>query len=357
MSLFYNLNESKATENVTMKWPSDEYIIPAGTPMSRTGIANNGDAIGILAREARIEFPYPLSIAHLIGKKEPKGNQDFTFTLITGGYVNLEEVEAAFGGEISEEAKAAMSDIVFVKKNIDLGGGGSGGGMVEILPEMNLFDEFGDGLFRIDKQPGLEIGKNYTVKYNGVEYSCVAMDGSEVGESGDIYLGNTGAMTGGTDSGEPFIFVEAIGTGVCILIMLDGATSVTISIKGKATGGGSAEIPTCTMRFKNGSDVQHNGSYSYTKYENGVMSLVSVETYEYLSEFDITLENVVCDSIVIFGWMYMGDWGNIAVDGNARLLTDGMGSPNETSIFGSPTAAGEVCTIELQSGSDFGDEW
>lgn len=144
------------------------------------------------------------------------------------------------------------------------------------------------------------------------------------------------------------------------LYTIEFSEGAVVEMQGESydsSGGGSAEIPTCTMKFKNGSDVQHNGSYSYTKYENGVMSLVSVETYEYLSEFDITLENVVCDSIVIFGWMYMGDWGNIAVDGNAKLLSDGMGSPNETSIFGSPTAAGEVCTIELQSGSDFGDEW
>lgn len=63
MNLLYDLNQSAVIEHVRMKWASDEYVIPAGTPMSRTGIANNGNAIGILASEARIQFTYPLSIA------------------------------------------------------------------------------------------------------------------------------------------------------------------------------------------------------------------------------------------------------------------------------------------------------
>lgn len=118
MNLFYDFKNSEKIERVKMKWPSDDYIIPAGTPMSRTGIANNSDAIGILASEARIEFNYPISIAHLIGKKEPKGNKDFTFDIITSGFVNLTKAEAAFGQNYTEEAKSAMSGINFVDKSI-----------------------------------------------------------------------------------------------------------------------------------------------------------------------------------------------------------------------------------------------
>ena len=138
MSLLYNLNESTVVEKVTMKWPSDEYVIPAGTPMSRTGIANDKNAIGILANEARIKFHYPLSVAKHIGKEEPKGKQDYTFSIITSGFVNLTEAEASFGAKISEEAKTAMGEINFVNETepasfgggggSNVGGGGGGGG-------------------------------------------------------------------------------------------------------------------------------------------------------------------------------------------------------------------------------------
>lgn len=133
MSLLYNLNESTVVEKVTMKWPSDEYVIPAGTPMSRTGIANDKNAIGILANEARIKFHYPLSVAKHIGKEEPKGKQDYTFSIITSGFVNLTEAEASFGAKISEEAKSAMGEINFVNETEPAsfgGGGGSGGGIM-----------------------------------------------------------------------------------------------------------------------------------------------------------------------------------------------------------------------------------
>ena len=127
MSLLYNLNESTVVEKVTMKWPSDEYVIPAGTPMSRTGIANDKNAIGILANEARIKFHYPLSVAKHIGKEEPKGKQDYTFSIITSGFVNLTEAEASFGAKISEEAKSAMGEINFVNETEPASFGGGGG--------------------------------------------------------------------------------------------------------------------------------------------------------------------------------------------------------------------------------------
>ena len=53
MSLVYDTKQSTIIEQVKMKWPSDSYVIPAGTPLSRDGIANNENAIGILLSEAR----------------------------------------------------------------------------------------------------------------------------------------------------------------------------------------------------------------------------------------------------------------------------------------------------------------
>ena len=38
MSLLFNLDDSAVVEKVTMKWPSDDYFIPAGTLMTATFI-------------------------------------------------------------------------------------------------------------------------------------------------------------------------------------------------------------------------------------------------------------------------------------------------------------------------------
>lgn len=148
MSLLYDFNQSADVEKVTMKWPCDEYIIPAGTPMSRTGIANDENAIGILAAEARVEFSYPLSIAPHIGKKEPKGNKDYTFFIITGGFVNLKDAEASYGEKISDAAKEAMTGIKFVDEDepSSFGGGDAvldenGKLLNEVLPDGYPYEE------------------------------------------------------------------------------------------------------------------------------------------------------------------------------------------------------------------------
>ena len=122
MSLLFNLDDSAVVEKVTMKWPSDDYFIPAGTPMSREGIANDENAVGVLASPAKVEFTFPDSIARLIGKKEPKGNLDYTFDIITAGFVDIKKAEASFGGKIEPAAKSAMSGIRFIESASDLGG-------------------------------------------------------------------------------------------------------------------------------------------------------------------------------------------------------------------------------------------
>ena len=122
MSLLFNLDDSAVVEKVTMKWPSDNYSIPAGTPMSREGIANDRNAVGVLASPAKVEFTFPDSIARLIGKKEPKGNLDYTFDIITAGFVDIKKAEASFGGKIEPAAKEAMTGIRFIESATDLGG-------------------------------------------------------------------------------------------------------------------------------------------------------------------------------------------------------------------------------------------
>lgn len=129
MSLFFNMNESGRIETIKGKWATDEYRIPAGTPISANGeIANNGNAVGILVSEARLRRTYPLSIAPAIEVKSPKGRFDYEYRVITAGFVNKTEAEKEFGEAYTSEAKSAMKNINFVDETNPNSLGGSGGG-------------------------------------------------------------------------------------------------------------------------------------------------------------------------------------------------------------------------------------
>ena len=108
----------------------------------------------------------------------------------------------------------------------------------EILPETKMVDD-GDGVRYITEGVTAPIigGITYTVKYNGVEYQCVAVEMPEDGVTAHI-LGNYAAMTGTGDTGEPFIaivlpaeYVASWGVGGMVM-SIDGSTPETIAISG-----------------------------------------------------------------------------------------------------------------------------
>lgn len=84
----------------------------------------------------------------------------------------------------------------------------------------------------------LEVGEEYTVTWNGVEYKTVGVDGAALGEGG-VVLGNFGQLTGEGDTGEPFVLMAAppemvADIGFAIMVApLDGSASATVSIYGK----------------------------------------------------------------------------------------------------------------------------
>lgn len=109
-------------------------------------------------------------------------------------------------------------------------------GLVEILPETQAtFDEVDNAFVIADAIPGVVTGEKYIVKYNGVEYETVAAEYTEDGITLNA-LGDLGGASGGVSTGEPFAMIvadaeAAAALGMGALIMpLDGATSVTISI-------------------------------------------------------------------------------------------------------------------------------
>lgn len=125
MSILFTLDDFTKVEKVTMPWAGETYFIPAGTPMSADGIANDGNAIGILAENARLEYEYDYGT-------NPYGKVDYTYSIITHGYVNTEDAEASFGGTYSDACRSALSNIVFCD-NHKIGGGGGGMMVAHIL--------------------------------------------------------------------------------------------------------------------------------------------------------------------------------------------------------------------------------
>lgn len=122
MSILFTLDDFTKVEKVTVPWAGETYFIPAGTPMSADGIANDGNAIGILAENARLEYEYDYGT-------NPYGKVDYTYSVITHGYVNTDDAEASFGGTYSDACRSALSNIIFCD-NHKIGGGGGGDGMM-----------------------------------------------------------------------------------------------------------------------------------------------------------------------------------------------------------------------------------
>lgn len=114
--------------------------------------------------------------------------------------------------------------------------------VVEILAESSpdeIAEDDGMMIGMYANPIGLEVGKKYRVKWNGVEYECVAVSMLDIQPDAGlpaVVIGNYGVMMGGDDTGEPFIimdmppdWVEDMGAGT-ILYLLDGSTELTLSI-------------------------------------------------------------------------------------------------------------------------------
>lgn len=139
-------------------------------------------------------------------------------------------------------------------------GGGSGGGGVSSwndLTDRPFYSEVAVGTvlaetsqafnedasaFILTDPISVTTGEEYTVKWNGTEYTCTCGEFDASGGEGDPVmaqaLGNLAAMGVGDDTGEPFFIliapadmVESAGCGALIM-PLDGSTELTISITG-----------------------------------------------------------------------------------------------------------------------------
>lgn len=111
------------------------------------------------------------------------------------------------------------------------------GGMVELLPEVTFSEDNANEVIPTLPRMNLVVGETYYVKWNGVEYSCVAWEHTE-GSMTVTVLGDQGALSGTTITGEPFVIIEypldsAAQFGANIAVMPVGSvTSITVSVYG-----------------------------------------------------------------------------------------------------------------------------
>ena len=105
---------------------------------------------------------------------------------------------------------------------------------VEILPETEMIEDGGQFALLGALLSFIE-GSIYTIKYNGVEYECEASLVQQDGLTA-VVLGDLGVLSGEPTGEVPFIMMSGEYTAQmglsCVVMPLDGAESVTISIVG-----------------------------------------------------------------------------------------------------------------------------
>ncbi len=221
---------------VTLDYTGTDGVIKAGTPISAAGaVANNGNAIGILLRDSYDGF-------HVAG------------SVVIDGFIRQDVAEEHSGVQLTDDAKRAMSKLVFVDAegvpDPPAGGGGGGGsvpkpltydympegyptkamGTVTLMEEQELEFYSGNGgtSYKVDLSDAVEIveGQIYTVSWDGTEYECVC----SVFNSLPV-LGNLSISGAGDNTGEPFVYVYNGRIPIGQFYTLDTAASHAISVK------------------------------------------------------------------------------------------------------------------------------
>lgn len=100
-------------------------------------------------------------------------------------------------------------------------------GMTEVIPPTTVV--FSDGRGMIENGAVFKAGTTYVIKWNGVEYECVAADVFGDALVGDIYT-LTGGEFGGESTGEPFVLAYSKEFGGIMVASLDGSAEATVSV-------------------------------------------------------------------------------------------------------------------------------
>ena len=206
--------------------------------------------------------------------------------------------------EKTKDIKPVTREEMFLQKIADNVSGGTGGGGADLLNEYGflkkevlppnygygVMDEqlvsinpdsltsTGHGTYVTTSKHFLEInvGQTYTINYNNVEYSCVAMDGGVVDESaanmGYAVFGDVSIVTGGESTGEPFyIMIVPSDADITIIVApLDGAEITNLAFTGNAWIASPFKSTPIVLTSPNGT------SYEITVDDNGTLSATAI---------------------------------------------------------------------------------
>jgi len=196
-------------------------------------------------------------------------------------------------------------------------------GLVElpVAGQWNVLDETdedGDGTidrtyyqFQLSAPIGLEVGKTYTVSWNGTDYICVALDLGELsgGEMPGVHLGNLAPM-GGEDTGEPFMIQEAsaelaaqIGAFGAI-IATDFSGNIPFAIKQEQAV--AVPLPTKFLPA------------SVPWVETGVVEILPETTVTFGEDGDQTSEPVTDAFDIKIGGKYEVNWNGVSYECTAQ---------------------------------------
>ena len=102
-------------------------------------------------------------------------------------------------------------------------------GLTDFLPECSPSYIEDEGGFMVASSALIEVGKNYVVNWNGVEYHCAGIDVGAV-VPGAVGLGDGAPFEIPEGNGEPFAIVTGAYPGMLVIFPIDGTTDLTISI-------------------------------------------------------------------------------------------------------------------------------
>lgn len=155
-----------------------------------------------------------------------------------------------------------------------------------------------------------------------------------------------------TSKTELFIGIDE---GLDSIEFSDGAVvevqEIVSDSSGSGSVGGSAEIPTCTVKFIVGENGWYQGYLAYTKYEDGAISEVYVNDDWAYKGAEIILENVVCSSIIYITWDSIEVYftPQIYIDGNSSVLHMMNRDENNTYLFTAQPEQNSTSTITLSA--------
>ncbi len=148
-----------------------------------------------------------------------------TVTQVSNKVSTLEQNLTGFQTTVSNTyaPKATVNKAVKEVHRYYAPGGGGEVILEECTPEYTMDGDY------LDYAINIVGGMTYTVYWNGVPYTCVALTLSQEGITGTV-LGNSGALLGGESTDEPFVIATVPAQGGTLFMDLTGAHVQTVSI-------------------------------------------------------------------------------------------------------------------------------